>query len=282
MGGSVKAPAPDPALAEANIESLRTQADIGRRSLANAESLQPTQLAQMQFGLDAAKQGYEQTQADRTYALGKRDLYDKAVGGVISDADKFDEAVRRNELMSEAKADISEQYSTAQDQMNRGLQRAGVMPSSGKALLMQQSGELAEAAAKSRASVAVSEAAKKEGLQLKGQVASMLSGAPAQAASLTPTGVNLGVMGLDTTNTAAGGMNAGFGAADSAVASYGKMAGDQYSAQNKLYYDAEAANDKRNSEVYGAGLGLAGMGAYKGYKNYGISGSPFSSTKPAS
>lgn len=273
MGGSVKATAPDPALVNAQIESLNAQTDIGRRTLANAEAMQPLQREQMEFGLDASKRAYEQTQEDRNYALGKRGQYDTAVNAVLDESGKFDEAVRRQELMQEAKADISREFSGAQEQLTRGLNRAGVAPGSGKALLASQQGELAEAAAKSRAGLMVTEAAKKEGLALKGQNVAMLGGYPGVAASLTPAGANLGVMGLDTANTALGGMNEGLGAAGKAAGDYGRAAGDMWSGQNRLYTDAQATNSKNNSEMIGSGLGLALGAGYKGASNYNWTGS---------
>lgn len=279
MGGSVKAPAPDPALQEANIESLRSQADIGRRTLALQQELTPIQKEQMQFGLDAARTGYEQTQADRAYALEKRGLYDKAVDAVLSDSEKFDEATRRQELMQMAQADISQQFSSAQDQQRRGLARAGVAPGSGKALMAGQQAELAEAAAKSRAGLLVTEAAKKEGLQLKGQNVAMLSGYPMQAASLTPTGANLGVMGLDVANTGAGGMMEGLTAAGKAAADYGASAGNQWANANKLYIDANAHNSSSKAEMTGSLAGAAITGGFKGWNNYKYNGNVFDTSR---
>jgi hypothetical protein len=268
MGGSVSAPAPDPALMEAQVQSLQSQTDIGRRTLANAEQMMPVQREQMQFGLDAGKKAYEQTQDDRKYALEKRGQYDTALDAVLSESEKFDEANRRQELMQQAQADISSQFSAAQEQQQRGLDRAGVAPGSGKALMLGQQGELAEAAARSRAGLMVSEAAKKEGLQLRGQNVALLSGAPAAAASLSPTGASLGAMGLDVANTGLAGMNAGLGEADKAVAAYGKSAGDQWNSANALYTKAQDTNAHSNAEITGSALGLAAMGGYKGYKNY--------------
>src|SRR3954466_1097680 len=121
MGGSVKAPAPDPALMNAQIESLNSQTEVGRRTLANAETLAPLQREQMQVGLDTTRTAYDQTQADCEYALGKRGQYDTAVDAVLSEGDKFDEATRRQELMQQAQADISTQFSGAQEQQARGL-----------------------------------------------------------------------------------------------------------------------------------------------------------------
>jgi hypothetical protein len=279
MGGSVKAPAPDPALQEARIESLNTQADLGRRQLAAAEDLAPIQMEQMKFGLEAAHEAYGQTQQDREYALGKRGQYDKAVDAIITEGDKFDEATRRQELMQQAKADISQQFSAAQEQQTRGLNRAGVMPGSGKALLAQQQGELAEAAAKSRAGLMVSEAAKKEGLALKGQTAQMLAGYPAAAASLAPSGANLGVMGLDVANRAGGGINEGFGASAKLASNYGNMAGDMYSNQQGLYQSAQDFNAKSKNEAIGTGVGVAGGAAYKGQQNYSYNGDVFNGSR---
>lgn len=275
MGGSVSAPAPDPSLMQAQVDSLTSQADIGRRTLANAEQLAPVQREQMQFGLDAGKKAYEQTQDDRKYALEKRGQYDQALDAIMSDSDKFDEANRRQELMQQAEADISREFSAAQDQQQRALDARGVNPNSGRAIMAGQQGELAEAAAKSRAGLMVSEAAKKEGLQLRGQTAALLSGAPAQAASLAPSGASLGVLGLDTANRAAEGMNAGLTAADKAAAAYGASAGDQWTSANNLYLKAQDASTKQSGEIAGSALGLAAMGGYKGLSNYGKTGNVF-------
>jgi hypothetical protein len=279
MGGTVKAPAPDPALQEARILSLQTQADLGRRQQASAETLAPIQLEQMKFGLDASRQAYEQTQADREYALEKRGQYDQVVNKIVNESDKFDEATRRQELMSQAKADISTAFSGAQEQQSRGLSRAGVMPGSGKALLAQQQGELAEAAAKSRAGIMVSEAAKKEGLQLRGQTAQMLAGYPAAAASLAPSGANLGVMGLDVANRAGAGINEGYGATSKLVSNYGNLAGDMYANQSKLYQGAQDANSANRSEITGAVIGGATQAGYAGYNNYGWNGDAFDKSR---
>ena len=272
MGGNVSAPAPNPALMQAQIDSLNAQGQIGREALTNAEALQPVQRAQMQFGLDAGKTAYEQSQEDRDYALQKRGQYDQAVQGVLNESQKFDEASRRQELQQQAQADISRQYSAAEEQQQRGLERAGVMPGSGKALMSGQQGELAEAEARSRAGLMVTEAAKKEGLQLQGGAAAMLSGFPAQAASLTPTGASLGAGGLGITNAALQGEDTGLGQAGAAEATYGGMAGDMYSQANKLYLGAQTQNQENLSTEIGSGAGLAALGGYKGYTNYNKSG----------
>jgi len=274
MGGSVKATAPDPRLVEAQIESLGTQKELGERSFKLAEEFQPLQKEQMQFGLDANKAAYGQTQADREYALGKRGQYDKAVGAILSESDKFDEATRRQELMQQAKADISTQFSSAQDQLGRGLAARGVAPGSGKSILMAQQGELAEAAAKSRAGLLVSEAAKKEGLQLRNSNVGMLSGAPAAAASLAPSGANFGVMGLDAVNSGVAGMQGSLGAAAGAASEYGGAAANQWSNANRLSQSASTFNANANNELIGTAASMAGRLGREGYNNYNQAGIP--------
>lgn len=274
MGGSVKAAAPDPRLIEAQIESLGQQNMIGNRTLENAKDLAGVQRETLKFGLESNKQAYEQTQQDREYALGKRGQYDEALGGILNENDRFDEAVRRQELGQQAKADISSQFGEAQGQMQRGLQRSGVDPRSGKAVMAMQEGELAEAAARSRAGFMVADAAKKEGLDLRGQSVALLAGAPAQAASLTPSGASYGVAGLDVVNRAGMGMNAGYNQAASAAAQYGGMAGDMWSSQNKLHMQSQNDNRARTSEMVGtvAGMAAAGVGAKYGKEIRGFMG----------
>jgi hypothetical protein len=268
MGKSTTATPPDPRLAEAQIESLNTQGQVGRQMLTNAREMAPIQREQLQLGLDANRTAYDQSQADREYALGKRSQYDAALAPMLNEAEKFDEASRRQELMQQAQADISMQYSAAQDQQGRAMAARGVDPGSGKALMMSQQGELAEAAARSKAALMVSEAAKQEGLQLRGGAIDALKGFPAQASSLTPVGSALGLGGLDVANTGLSGMQGGLGAVGKAAGAAGENATGMYSAQSKIAAATDAASDKENRELIGSGLGLATMGAAKGYRDY--------------
>ena len=68
-GKGQSAPAPDPRLIEAQIRSMGIQDDMIGRIVASAEAMQPLQEEQMRFGLDANRTAFEQSQADRNYAL---------------------------------------------------------------------------------------------------------------------------------------------------------------------------------------------------------------------
>jgi hypothetical protein len=83
----------------------------------------------------------------------------------------------------------------------------------------------------------------------------------------------MGVLGLDTANTGATGMNEGLLAADKAVAQYGQSAGNQWTSANDLYAKGEADDSKQ--AIAGAAIGTAGMLGYKGYKNYDRTGNVF-------
>jgi hypothetical protein len=257
MGGTVSAQAPDPRLEAAQIESMRGQLDIGRKSAALAEEMRPAQMEQMRFGLDASKTAYEQTQQDRQYALAKRDAYDKALGGVLNETEKFDEAARRNELGQQAAADVSKAYSQAGEQGRRAMTRGSFNPISGKAIMADQAVELDEARARAEASRMVGEAAKQEGLNLKKGAVGMLAGYPAMASQLSPTSARLGWGALDAANSGVGGMMAGYTTGSNLMGAAGENASGMYKTQADLWSQAQRANENTKQEIYGAAAGAA-------------------------
>lgn len=272
MGGSVSAPAPDPRLEEAQIGSMRSQMDTGRKTAALAEELRPVQMEQMRFGLDASKTAYEQTQQDRQYALTKRDAYDKALGGVLNETERFDEAARRNELGQQAAADVSKAYSEAGEQGRRASQRSGVNPQSGKAIMADQAMELNEARARAEAGRMVGEAARQEGLNVKKGAVGLLQGYPAMAAQLSPTSARLGWGGVDVANAGASGMMSGATTASQLAGAAGANAADMYKTQSGIWSQAQKASAENQDEIYGAAAGAAsryGAGAYSEWKKGG-------------
>ena len=65
MGKSSDAAAPDPRLAEAQIRSMGVQETALKQIMDTSSELMPIQKETMQFGLDAARTGYQQSQEDR-------------------------------------------------------------------------------------------------------------------------------------------------------------------------------------------------------------------------
>ncbi len=262
MGGKVSATPVDPVLEQAQIDSMRGNMEIAKKSQYLADQMRPMQLDQIKFGMDASKQAYADTQSDRQYALDKRDQYDKALGGLLTETENFDEASRRLELGQQAQADVSSAYSAAGDQTRRGLNRAGVNPLSGKALTADRSVELDEAAARSQASRMVGEAAHAEGLQLDKAAVGMLAGYPQMASQLSPNSARLGWGALDAANSGVAGMMSNFQTGAALNAAAGKNAAGMYGMQSDLYGKADVANIDSRGEIMGAAAGAAG--AYAG------------------
>jgi len=71
--GGTSTPAPDPRLVEARVRNLGVQDDMIRQIIQNTTDMAPVQKEQTQFALDTARQSWEQSQADREYAIGRRD-----------------------------------------------------------------------------------------------------------------------------------------------------------------------------------------------------------------
>ncbi len=266
MGGKVSSTPVDPILEQAQIDAMRQNMEIGKKSQELADRMRPMQMEQIKFGMDASKQAYADTQSDREYALAKRDQYDKALGGLLTETDNFDEASRRLELGQQAAADVSSAYSGAGDQQRRNLNRAGVNPLSGKALTADRSVELDEAAARSQASRMVGEAARAEGLQLDKAAVGMLAGYPQMASQLSPASARLGWGALDAANTGAQGLMSNYTTAAALTGAAGKNAAGMYNQQSDLYGKADVSNINSNAEMWGTGLGAA---AKYGASKYG-------------
>jgi hypothetical protein len=258
MGGKVSTTPVNPELEQAQIESMRQNMVIGKKQQELSDQMRPMQMDQIKFGMDASKQAYKDTQDDRSYALAKRDQYDKALGGLLNETDNFDEASRRLELGQQAAADVSSAFSQAGDQQRRQVSRMGVNPLSGKALMADQGVELEEAKARAQASRMVSEAAHAEGLQKDKAAVGMLAGYPQMASQLSPNSARLGWGSLDAANTGVAGLMSNFTTGAALNEAVGKNASGMYGLQSDLWAKSSAQNSDANSEVYGAAAGAAG------------------------
>jgi len=256
---SSSAPAPDPRLVDAQIHSMGVQDDAISRVLANTEQLAPLQRQQMQFGLDAARTAYDQGQEDRKYALDMRDKYTAAIDPLVNEARQFNQEDRRNTLMGEANADITQAFGSARGQQLRDLARVGVNPADGRYAGLHNQMDMNEALAKVLAGRKVSEAARAEGLQLKSNAANILSGFPSMASGLGATGASLGMSGLTAVNSGLSGLNAGFSAAGSMAGAMGSNATGMWNAEANYKNQQDqlaSANDPFNT-ILGIGSGLA-------------------------
>lgn len=254
--GSQAAPAPDPALIEAQIKSMGIQDEVIKQIMATSQDMMPLQKEQLQFGLDSAKTAYQQAQDDRVYALGKRAQYDDALKPMADEANNFDEEARGQELYSKAAADISQKAAAARDQTRRQLSRTGANPSDGMAVAMESKSAMDEALAKAMAGARSRDAATNEGRGLRANLVNTLAGFPSQAAGLTGSGANFGASGINMTNASLSGMNSGFGAAGTTAGQMGANASNMYNAQSNFNLNNQKlANDNPYMSMLGAAVG---------------------------
>ena len=260
MGGKASsAPAPDPRLIEAQIRSMGVQEDAVNEVLANARRLLPLQEQQMQFGLQTARTAYDQSQQDREWFLGQRGRLTKAQNDVSDYATQFDTDDRRDQLAGQAIGDVNQAFSAQQGALTRNMSRMGVNPNDGKFAAMSTQNAIAAASAQANAANKVREAARAEGIQLKGNVANMLSGYPAMGMQATGAGAGFGGLGLNTVNAGLAGMNSGFGMAGQMAGQWGGNSTNAFNAQAnfKNQQDQIAASSDPFGMVLGATTGAA-------------------------
>lgn len=257
-GGGSSAPPPDPRLIQAQIESMGIQGDAIKQIMANANRLMPLQEAQMKFGLDTARQSYDQAQEDRQFALGRRGLLSGLQDQITSQASNFNEETRRGELMGRATADAQQSFDSVRGQQERSFARRGINPNSGAALAMDNQSRMAQATAMAGVSAKISEAARQEGIALKSNAANMLSGFPAMASSNTGQSFGFGTAGLGLANQGLAGMNSGYGQGAGIGAQMGSNAAGMYGAMGnyKNGQDQIAASNDPFNTILGAASGV--------------------------
>lgn len=264
-GGGSSAPPPDPRLIEAQIKSMGIQDSAISQIMQNAADLAPLQKQQLQFGLDTAKTAYDQSQEDRTWALGRRDKLTQAQDTFANRVDEFDSSAHREQMADQAQADVDVGFSSARDQQGRAMARMGINPASGRAQAADNQLSISQAAAKAGAANKTRMAATEMGFQLQGKKADMLSGYPTLASGLTTSGAGIGSSGLTIANTGLAGLNSGSTSAASVAGSMGANAATMYGTMGSYKTAADkVAND--DGGVMGA-LGMLGGAAITKYSD---------------
>lgn len=237
-GGDV--PAPDPRLVEAQIKSMGIQDSAIERIIANADAMLPLQRKQMQFGIDAAKTAFEQSQADREWMLDRRGMLSGIQNQLVADATAFNTEDRREQLAAEAGADVAQAFDAARGTAVRNLSRMGVNPSDGKFAAMSGQMSVQQALATAGSKNRAREVARKEGYALTDRATNALAGYPAMSMQATGAGASYGGMGLTLANTGLAGMNSGFGQAATVAGQMGQNATNMYGQQAQAYGQSQA------------------------------------------
>lgn len=253
-GKGNSAPPPDPRLIEAQIRSMGIQDDMIGRIVASAEAMQPLQQEQMRFGLDANRTAFEQSQADRNYALERRGQLTGLQDQMIGEARDFNAENRGAELAAQAGADVEQAFANQRQASGRAMARMGINPNSGRSAAMDAQMSMAQATAKAGIQGGARQAARAEGRALTDRASNALSGYPAMGMSTTGSGAQFAASGIGLANSAAAGRTAGYGMAGGMAGQMGQNATNMYGTQSRDYYGQQG--DSVGSILGGLG-GLA-------------------------
>ena len=254
-GKGQSAPAPDPRLIEAQIRSMGIQDDMIGRIVASAEAMQPLQEEQMRFGLDANRTAFEQSQADRQYALERRGQLTGLQDQMIGEARDFNAENRGAELAAQAGADVEQAFANQRQASGRAMARMGINPNSGRSSAMDAEMSMAQATAKAGIQGSARQAARAEGRALTDRASNALAGYPAMGMSTTGSGAQMAANGIGLVNSAAAGRTAGYGMAGGMAGQMGQNATNMYGTQSRDYY-GQQGGDSFGSILGGLG-GLA-------------------------
>ena len=258
-GKGSSAPPPDPRLVEAQIRSMGIQDEMIGRIVASTEAMQPLQREQMQFGLDANRTAFEQSQADRQYALERRGQLTGLQNQMIGEARDFNAENRGAELAAQAGADVEQAFANQRQASGRAMARMGINPNSGRSSAMDAEMSMAQATAKAGIQGGARQAARAEGRALTDRASNALAGYPAMGMSATGSGAGFGAAGINITNQGLAGMNSGLTAAGTMAGQMGQNATSMYGAMGS--YKNGADNAAANASPMGA---LLGAGAQLG------------------
>lgn len=233
-GGS-NAPPPDPRLVDAQIQSMGIQDAAIQQMLANSNEMLPLQKERLQFGLDASKTAYAQSQEDREFSLGRRMALSGLQDTMIADAKDFDVTKRGQELAGRGIAAVNQQFSNTTRAAERDLNRMGVNPNSGKYVSMYRQMALDQALAQVTADTQGRAQARQEGYALTDRAANALSGFPSLGMQASAAGAQQATGMTSLLNSGLAGMNSGYGAAAGAAGQSGQNAAAMYGAQSKAF-----------------------------------------------
>ncbi|WP_289241252.1 hypothetical protein [Delftia sp.] len=254
-GKGSSAPAPDPRLVEAQVKNLGIQDDMIQQIMGHANDMAPLQKEQTQFALDTSRTAWEQSQADRDYALGRRDKLTGLQDTMIEDARTFDTDGKREELAGQAAADVSNAYQSAKRTQGAEMARMGINPADGKYGAASNALAAGEALATATGKNSARTAARAEGRALTDRARMLWPAIPAMGMQTTAATAGYGASGQNIANTGLAGLNSGYGQAGAWPATMG-------SSQPTCGAQASHhANMQSNESMGGLLGGLGGMAA---------------------
>ena len=258
-GGGASTPAPDPRLVEAQVKNLGIQDDMIKQIIGNANDMAPLQKEQTQFALDTSRTAWEQSQADRDYALGRRDKLTGLQDTMVEDARTFDTEGKREELAGQAAADVSNAYESAKRTQGAEMARMGVNPADGKYGAASNALAAGEALATATGKNSARTAARAEGRALTDRASNALAGYPAMGMQTTAATAGYGASGQNIANTGLAGLNSGYGQAAGMAGNAGNSAANMWGQQSQAYQQSQASSGAGAGAILGAGMSAAAM-----------------------
>ena len=258
MGKESSAPAPDPRLVEAQVRSLGIQEDAVNRMLKISEEMAPLQRQEMEAALHRSGVLWDQSQADREFALGKRSQLSGIQDAIAQESARFSESDRRDQLAGQASSDVEQAFENARGQLEREKTRMGVNPNDGRGQAMSNSLGISEALAKVTGRNLAGQQARGERLGLQDRANNVLAGYPAMSAGSVGTGLGTMGAGQQALNSGMSGLMAGPQTAASGANQFGSAAGNMWSAQANRYDNAQAAGGQEAAAA-GSALGTVSM-----------------------
>lgn len=254
-GGST--PAPDPRLVEAQVRNLGVQDDMVRQIIQNTNDMAPVQREQTQFALDTSRKAWEQSQADREYALGRRDKLTGLQDTMVEEAKAFNTEARREELAGQAAADVSQAYTGAQRTQAAELARMGINPADGKYGAATNALTAGTALATAQAKNGARTQARAEGRALTDRASNALAGYPAMGMQTTAATAGYGASGQSIANTGLAGLNSGYGQAAGVAGNAGNSAANMWGQQSQARQQAQATSGANTGALLGIGVSAA-------------------------
>lgn len=257
-GKGSSAPAPDPRLIDAQIRSMGIQDGAIQRILAQSDEMAPLQKEQTQFALDTSRKAWEQSQADRDYALGRRDKLSGLQDTMVEEARNFNTDARREELAGQAAADVSQAYTSASRTSAAEMARMGINPKDGKYGAVSNALVAATGLASAQAKNGVRTQARVEGRALTDRASNALAGYPGMGMQATEATARYGVAGQALAASGLAGLNSGYGQAAGVAGQMGSNAAGMYGAMGSYRNGQDqiaAANNPANT-ILGAAAGI--------------------------
>lgn len=261
-GGSPSTPAPDPRLVEAQVKNLGVQDQMIAQIIKNTNDMAPIQKEQTQFALDTARTAWEQSQADREYAIGQRDKLTGLQNQMVDEANAFNAEAKGEELAGQAAADVSHAYTSAQRTQAAEMARMGINPADAKFGSAASQLSATTALATAQAKAGARKQAKDEGRSLTAAATNALAGYPAMGLQTTAATQAYGSAGLDVANKGLAGLNSGYGQAGQAASAAGNNATSAYNSQANMWsagQQANAADNANTGALVGVGVSAAIM-----------------------